>query len=318
MLIQQSLISSATVATGPSAPTNLVMSLQALQTANAGNVIVDPQGYTSPFNPPPYINDTQISWTQGSGGVGGIAKNKVYRSTTSNSSGFSLLYTSTTPITTYFDSAANNCIYYGNSDPNYTGTTYWYKVTAVDASGNESAQSAAQQYDVYANNAYNWGAGFASGVTINYQNTTHLQPGTTYNWSTTVTTQFGYLLPYADCTVAKWNQWNGAFNNFQFDVYTPNNGDFYTVYFVRVGDIYIYGTGGSAAGPTTVYTSSFATLVGGQWNTVVIPLSAMINDYGTSGAGPPVMRYACYKFGFQPQNVSNGFTFLLNNVKFTQ
>lgn len=67
-----------------------------------------------------------LTWTQSTTTSPAITGNKVYRGTVSG--GETLLYTSTTPIVTYTDG------------PFTTGTTYYYRVTAVNTNG-ESAYS---------------------------------------------------------------------------------------------------------------------------------------------------------------------------------
>jgi len=68
--------------TGPAAPTNLLMTLQGLNAPDPSrNYLIVPQ------NP----NTTSIGWTQATAGAAPISYNKVYRSTTSASTGFSLL-----------------------------------------------------------------------------------------------------------------------------------------------------------------------------------------------------------------------------------
>jgi len=69
-----------------------------------------------------------LTWTQST--FSGVTGNKVYRSTASGAQG-SVIYNSTIPITTYTDSG-----------PLTNGTTYYYCVSAVARSNNESACSA--------------------------------------------------------------------------------------------------------------------------------------------------------------------------------
>lgn len=68
-----------------------------------------------------------LSWTQSSGSV--VTANKVYRSTTSGSQG-TAIYTSTVPIISYVDKG-----------PLTDGVTYYYCVTALSGSNNESTCS---------------------------------------------------------------------------------------------------------------------------------------------------------------------------------
>src|ERR1700681_3921831 len=66
-----------------------------------------------------------LTWTQSA--FSGVTANKIYRSTTSGSQG-SAIYSSPTPIITYTDSG-----------PLTNGTTYYYCVSALAGSNNESA-----------------------------------------------------------------------------------------------------------------------------------------------------------------------------------
>jgi hypothetical protein len=68
-----------------------------------------------------------LTWTQSI--FSGVTANKVYRSTVSGAQG-SAIYSSTTPIVTYTDSG-----------PLTNGTTYYYCVSALAGSNNESACS---------------------------------------------------------------------------------------------------------------------------------------------------------------------------------
>lgn len=67
----------------------------------------------------PGAHQVLLNWTQSTGS--GITGNNIYRGTASG--GETLLYSSTTPITTYTDTSITN------------GSTYYYKVTAVSAGG---------------------------------------------------------------------------------------------------------------------------------------------------------------------------------------
>ena len=68
-----------------------------------------------------------LNWTQSTSS--GITANKVYRSTTSGSQG-TAIYTSAAPVVTWTDSG-----------PLTNGTTYYYCVSALAGSSNESACS---------------------------------------------------------------------------------------------------------------------------------------------------------------------------------
>lgn len=69
-----------------------------------------------------------LTWTQST--FSGVTANKVYRSTASGAQG-TAIYSSTAPIVTYTDSG-----------PLTNGTTYYYCVSALAGSNNESACSA--------------------------------------------------------------------------------------------------------------------------------------------------------------------------------
>lgn len=68
-----------------------------------------------------------LNWTQSTSS--GLTANKVYRSTTNGAQGTSI-FISATPITTYTDAG-----------PLTNGSTYYYCVTALAGSNNESACS---------------------------------------------------------------------------------------------------------------------------------------------------------------------------------
>jgi hypothetical protein len=75
---------------------------------------------------PPAIN---LSWVQSIGSTNPIAKNCVYRGTSSLVYTLPALFCSTAPVTSYNDTAVSR------------GTTYFYALTAIDTKGAESAYS---------------------------------------------------------------------------------------------------------------------------------------------------------------------------------
>jgi fibronectin type 3 domain-containing protein len=85
-----------------------------------------PSRLTSTLASAPENQSVTLTWTQSSTTSPAITSNNVYRGTASGSE--VLVYSSTSPITTYSDG------------PYSTGATYYYRVTAVNANG-ESAYS---------------------------------------------------------------------------------------------------------------------------------------------------------------------------------
>lgn len=109
----------ATNANGESAYSNEVSAaIPAVPTA--------PTALASTLSSAPGSESVVLTWTQSSTTSPAVTGNNVYRGTTSGNE--VLIYSSTSPITTYTDG------------PYSAGATYYYKVTAVNANG-ESAYS---------------------------------------------------------------------------------------------------------------------------------------------------------------------------------
>jgi fibronectin type 3 domain-containing protein len=109
----------ATNASGESAYSNEV-------SAVVPTVPAAPTVLASTLSSAPGSQSVVLTWTQSGTTSPAITGNNVYRGTTSGSE--VLVYSSTSPITTYTDG------------PYSTGATYYYRVTAVNANG-ESAYS---------------------------------------------------------------------------------------------------------------------------------------------------------------------------------
>jgi cellulose 1,4-beta-cellobiosidase len=109
----------ATNANGESAYSNEV-------SAAVPSVPAAPSILTSTLSSAPGSESVVLTWTQSSTTSPAVTSNNVYRGTASGNE--VLIYSSTSPITTYTDG------------PYSTASTYYYKVTAVNANG-ESAYS---------------------------------------------------------------------------------------------------------------------------------------------------------------------------------
>ncbi len=290
----------------PNPPTNLLMVLQGKDTANNNTDAGTPQD----------PNRTVISWTASTVTTYAIASYNVYRST--DGVNYSL-YANTTS-TTYTDTAATGCVNgtAGSTAPYYTANTYFYQVTAVDVMGNESVGSGSQAFNVYFNGAFNWGGDYSfGGVAINYSDTAGSPEEGPYDISVALGGAYGGFQPYAGELTTQWNMWAGAFEYLEFDLKSSVSTQTWAISAHRVGDVPIYDDTGSAAYITIGNGfNTYGTFSAGGWVHYKIPITALWTDYGPTGAGPPVLQNAVYKFAIQDQTGNASGTWYVDNIQF--
>jgi len=206
----------------------------------------------------------------------------------------------------------------GTTRPYYPATTYWYKVSAVDTQGNESPLSTTQSYWVYHNGVFGWGGNLSYGATMNFTDTVGVPESGAADIACTLLAGNGGCQPYSGLNTTTWNMWGGAFKYLKFDIKPMVNNETFLVSFLIAGDVTNFNSGGhqliiTIGGSAGLYGPA---PVVGKWATYTIPLTDVVTDYGSSGAGPPALEYAIYKFFVADQsNILS--TWYLDNVQFT-
>ncbi len=288
----------------PSAPTNLQMILQGNTTAGS---TTSPPTPTAP-------NRIDIQWSAAVVGNGQlpVAYYRVYRST---NYGTFFAIADHLVLTKYSDTTATLCVNgtAGTTPPYYAATTYLYRVSAIDTAGVEGPQSLIQDFIIYKNGQFNWGGDFAFGGSRDYNDTSGSPQGGIADIKFT-NSGFGGLLPFSGWLVTTWNMWVGGFNYLYMDL-KPTNASFtFKVYALRVGDIHIFNAAGVSYNVNPMSLAYGPAPVVGQWSTRKIPLVDFLTDWGPSGAGPPVVQRALYKFAIQNDVAANG-DFYADNLR---
>jgi hypothetical protein len=285
----------------PSAPATVSLLLQGQTSAN-----------NTPSPPAPSSpNYQQIGWTAAVAGTNPVASYNVYRST--NGAAYVQYATGITGLT-FADTAATLCVNgtQGSGPVYYQANSYLYQVTAVDSAGNEGPRSSTQQFYIY-KNGYHWGGDYDNGASQNYADTSlNPQAGSSVDCAVTTTVAYGETLWYAGNLVTTWNMWVGWATHLYLDIQPTKSGQDWKLYALRVGDVGIYGpTPGSQP---SIQLSSYGTFTAGKWTRLSIPLADFLTDYGPSGAGPPVVQNAFYKFAIQDSTSNTSNEWGLDNV----
>lgn len=294
------------------APTNLYMTLQGQTSPNSTTAPPAPQ---SP-------NSLTIVWDISAG----ASSYNVYRSV--NGGGFTL-YATNVLSNIFTDSAATNCVGStpGSNGPppvlNYSANTYQYKVTAI-VGGVETAQSGTQSFVLYRNGAGpsvsgggGWGGDFSFpnpgiNVFVNYNDTVGDTNGCV---SFTFNSAFAGFQPYVGNNANTWNLWSKAFNFLNFDLKPTIVGQTWNINTLRVGDVPIFNNVG---GQTSIDVTTFGPApVNGTWGTYKAPLTTILHDFGSNGAGPAVDQYAVYKFAIQDSTGNASGQWYMRNVYYS-
>lgn len=283
---------------GPSAPSGLYMDLQGQTAQNLGS---GPQPGSNDFIPHDQ-SFTHMIWTQGTPGGSAIVSNRIRRRVNQGSrSSYAVI-----PVaTSYGDVAAPVSVGYpAGIGPNfYPGNGYGYTVTAIDALGNESAESAPMTapYFLGGLQVLNGGDFSGSGMVVVYNNTTGpMMPGRTTNVKMTTNGAFGDAVVYAGNGATQWNLNLANYNFINMWVAAGQAGSSLQFAPLRVGDVPIHN---STQGQLVIPSSTYATLISGTYVLVKIPLNVFLMDW-TSGS--PVQQTSWYKTNFQDTSSTIG------------
>jgi hypothetical protein len=190
-----------------------------------------------------------LSWTAPSTAA---ASYKIYRNGASYA-------TSTT--TSYKDQNATNA-----TNASGPATTYSYAVAAVDANGNESAQTTDMTFWVYNNGVYNWTVDYSYGCVINYKDTAGGPEEGPYDVSVTALGTDGGFQPVSSGLTPLDDFEGSAFKYIQVDLKPTRANQSWYAGADAAGDIGIV--------PTFSIMSYGPAPVVGKWATYKIPLSA--------------------------------------------
>lgn len=297
------------------APSDLWIALQG-QTVAQSN-----ESAGVPTNP----NTQTIEWLP----VTGATSYKVYRAT---GTGAETLLASGITGTSYTDNAATGCVN-GTAGPvggvYYGATSYRYRVSTVNATGEGAKTATGQKYYVY--NAskggtnlatvssgggtppaggFKWWGDFTGSVTTtDYASLVQNETGT--GWSNIPTASSAYILPVCGGIYTKWNMWMGNATYLYLDIFKTDATTSLGLHGEIIGDLVIQPTGSLHPNqPGNLDLQAYiqgGPVTANAWFTYRVPIA----DFMTYTGG--ILQHQVYKFLIQVNGGAN-VRYFLDNV----